>query len=117
MIFVALLQICMDSVEPACNCGGTCDGTEEVRIKVEESINIKKEIPEAITFPKIKSEHEVRLWCVCVCVSCCQLMLLCHLWPQKQTVKSRLTISCFVLCCGCRIPFEIWIAISREDNL
>jgi hypothetical protein len=52
----------MDSVEgQTCNCGGTCvtcgDGTEEVSIKVE-AINIKKEIPEDITFPTIKTEHE-----------------------------------------------------------
>jgi hypothetical protein len=38
----------------------TCDvdGTEEVSINVEEAIDIKDEIPEAITFPPIKSEHE-----------------------------------------------------------
>jgi hypothetical protein len=37
------------------------DGTEEVSIKVEESIDIKDEIPEALIFPPIKTEHEVRL--------------------------------------------------------
>jgi hypothetical protein len=38
----------------------TCDvdGTEEVSIKVEEAMDIKNEIPEAITFPPIKTEHE-----------------------------------------------------------
>ena len=47
----------------------TCDvdGTEEVSIKVEEAIDIKDEIPEAITFKTIKTEQEVRLWGVCVC--------------------------------------------------
>jgi hypothetical protein len=39
------------------------DATEEVSIKVEEAIDIKHEIPEAIT--SIKTEHEVRLWGVC----------------------------------------------------
>ena len=41
----------------------TCDvdGTEEVSIKVEETIDIKDEMPEAISFPPIKTEHEVRL--------------------------------------------------------
>jgi hypothetical protein len=33
------------------------DGTEEVSIKVEEAIDLKDEIPEAITFPPIKTEH------------------------------------------------------------
>ena len=46
----------------------TCDvdGTEEVRIKVEEDIDIKDEMPEAIECPPIKTEIEVRLWGVCV---------------------------------------------------
>ena len=37
------------------------DIKEEVRIKVEGAIDIKDEIPEAISFPPIKTEHEVRL--------------------------------------------------------
>jgi hypothetical protein len=41
------------------------DGTEEVSIKVEETIDIKDEIPEATSFPPINTEHEVRLWGVC----------------------------------------------------
>jgi hypothetical protein len=54
------------------SCSETCvtcdvDGTEEVSINVEEAIDIKDEIPEAISFPPIKTENEVRL-CVCVCV-------------------------------------------------
>jgi amino acid permease len=48
-------------------CSETCvscafDGTEEVSIKVEEAIDIKNEIPEAIIFPSIQTEHEVRLF-------------------------------------------------------
>jgi hypothetical protein len=58
--------------------GVTCnvDGTEEVSIKVEESIDIKEEVSikveeatdtkdeilEAIIFPPINTEPEVRLW-------------------------------------------------------
>ena len=38
------------------------DGTEEVSIKVEGAINTRGEIPEAITFPEMKTEHEVRRW-------------------------------------------------------
>jgi hypothetical protein len=37
------------------------DGAGEVSIKVEEAIDIKDEIPEAISFPPIKTEHEVML--------------------------------------------------------
>jgi hypothetical protein len=38
----------------------TCDvdGTEKVSIKVDEAIDIKDKIPEAITFPSTKTEHE-----------------------------------------------------------
>jgi hypothetical protein len=43
------------------------DGPEEFSIKVEEAVDIKNEIPEAITSSPINTEHEVRLWgCVCV---------------------------------------------------
>jgi hypothetical protein len=56
------------------SCNDTCvmrdvDGTEEIGIKVEEAIDIKDEIPEAITFPPIKTEAEVRLWGVCEVVA------------------------------------------------
>jgi len=47
----------------------TIDIKEEVNIKVEDAIDIKDEIPEAITFPSIKTEHEVRLWGVCEVVA------------------------------------------------
>ena len=45
------------------------DIKEGVSIKVEEAIDIKDEIPEAISFPSIKTEHEVRLWGVCEVVA------------------------------------------------
>ena len=77
MIFVVLLQNCMvfgeggsgSCIEASVECD--VDGTEEVSINVDEAVGIKNEIPEAIIFPPIKTEHEVRLWvyvCVCVCV-------------------------------------------------
>jgi len=47
----------------------TTDIKEEVSIKVEEAIDIKDESAEAITFPSIKTEHEVRLWGVCEMVA------------------------------------------------
>jgi len=69
MICFVVLQNCMDIVED-----GTGSDSEtlvmfgvvdEVSIKVEEAIDIKDEIPEAISFPPIKTEHEVRLHGVC----------------------------------------------------
>ena len=68
MICVGVLQNCMDSVEGETgSCSATCvacdgDGTEEVGVKVEEAVYTRGEIPEAITFPEIKTEHEVRFW-------------------------------------------------------
>jgi len=49
----------------------TCDvnGTEEFSIKVQEAIDMRVEIPEAITFPSIKTEHEVRVRGVCEVVT------------------------------------------------
>jgi hypothetical protein len=41
----------------------TCDvhRIEEFSIKVEETIDIKDEIPEAVSVPSIKIEHEVSM--------------------------------------------------------
>jgi hypothetical protein len=89
MICVVVLQNCVGYTEGETGyCGETCvmcdgDGTEEVciefegtidvkeevSIRVEEAIDVKDEIPEAITFPPIKTEHEVRLWGVCEVVA------------------------------------------------
>jgi hypothetical protein len=89
MICVVVLQNCVGFVEGetgSCSqTGVTCDGDgteevsiegedtidikEEVSIEVEEAIDIKDEIPEAIAFPPIKTEHEVRLWGVCEVVA------------------------------------------------
>jgi len=57
MICVVVLQNCMSSVEGETGSyNETCvmrdvDGKEEISIKVKESIDMKDEIPEAITFP------------------------------------------------------------------
>ena len=89
MICVVLLQNGMGFVEGETgSCSETCvtcdvDGTEEVSInfedaidikegvsnEVEEAVDLKDEIPEAISFPRIKTEHEVRLWGVCEVVA------------------------------------------------
>jgi len=114
MICVVVLQNCIGCVEwETGSCSETCvkddfDGTEEVSIefentidvkeeisiKVEEAINIKDETPEAISSPSIKTEHEVRLWGVCEVVAAHAY------WPfivSKRKLKLCLTISCFLL--------------------
>jgi hypothetical protein len=60
-----------------------CDvgGTGEFSI-YEETIDIKDEKPEAILFPPIRTEHEVRLWGVCeVVVTLAFLAIYC---PQPK---------------------------------
>ena len=67
MTCMAVLQNCMCFVEGGTgSCSETCvecdvDGTEEFSTRAEETIDIKDEIPEAITSPIIKNENEVRL--------------------------------------------------------
>jgi len=74
MINTVVFQNCMRCVEgETCSCSEphvTCavDGTEEVIIKVEKAIDIKDEIPEAIS-SSINTEHEVRLWGLCELVA------------------------------------------------
>ena len=83
MICVVVLQNCFVFVQCGTgSCSETCvncdvDGTEEVNIKIEEDIDIKNEMPETIKLLPIKTENEVRLWCVCV--RWWQLNLLGHL--------------------------------------
>jgi len=88
------------------------DLKDEVSIKVEEAIDIKEEIPEAIIFPPIKTEKEVKLWGVCEVVAAHALG---HLLPPKK-LKLHLSISWFVLYCGCHICFEIWIAVMKRRD-
>ena len=45
------------------------DIKEEVSIKVEDAVDIKDETPEAMVFPPIKTEQEVRLCGVCELVA------------------------------------------------
>jgi phytoene dehydrogenase-like protein len=95
----------------------TCDvdGTEEIDIKVEEAVDVKEEviikveeeidtikdeIPEALIFPPIKTEQEVRL--LVLCVSWWQLMLLGHLLPQKENCEN--TFNRFLLCVILWVP-------------
>ena len=69
---VVVLQNYMDCVgSETCSCSATCDadGTEEDIIKVEDTIDTRGEIPEAISCPLIKSEPEVKLWGFCEVVA------------------------------------------------
>jgi hypothetical protein len=67
MVSVVLLEDCMGFVEGETgSCSDTCvtggvGGTEDGSVQVEETVAIKGEIPEAINFPPIKTEREVRL--------------------------------------------------------
>jgi len=91
------------------SCSETCvkcdvDGTEKVSIKVEEAVDIKDEIPEAITFPSIKTENEVRLQGVREVVATHAFRPFITL---QKILELHLTVSCFVLYCGFHIPVEI----------
>ena len=113
MICVVVLQNSMGFVEGETgSCSETCvpcdgDGTEEVSIefedtidikdevsvKVEEAIDIKDENPEAIAFPPIKIEHEVRLWGVCEVVAAHALRPF-----IAQKGNCEFTLNYFLLC-------------------
>ena len=107
MICVVVLQSSFVFVD--CGTGSysetcvTCDvdGTEEVSIKVEEAIDIKNEMPEAIKCPPIKTEIEVRFWGVFEVLATDAFR---PFIAAEEIVKLHLTISCFMLYCGCNIP-------------
>ena len=118
---MAVLQNCFDFVEDETgSCSETCvmcdvDGTEEVSINVEEAIDIKNEMPEAIKFPPIKTENEVRILSVCEVVAA-------HAFrpfvSAGEIVKLHFTIFCWVAYFVCHMPFEICTAIlKRRDFL
>jgi hypothetical protein len=83
-------------------------------IKIEETIDPSDEIPEAISFPPIKTEQEVRFWVVCEVVAD-------HAFrpfiASKRKLKLHLGVSCFVSYCGYHVPFEIWVAIMKRRDL
>ena len=95
MICVVVLQNVMDVVQgPTGSYSGTCvtcdddDGTEEVSMIVEDAIDIKDEIPEAISIPPTKTEQEVRLWGVCEVVAAHTSMT--FLPPKKKNCEISL---------------------------
>jgi hypothetical protein len=74
-------------------------GNEEVSIKVEESIDIKDETPEAVLVQFVKTEHEVRLWGVCVWdgdKSCFQTIYC----PRKETTNLHFIVFCLCYIVG-----------------
>ena len=108
MICVVMLQKFMGFVDGETgSCSETCvtfdvDGTEEVSIKVEEAIDIKDEIPEATSFPPIKTEHEVRLCAVCEVVATHAFRPYTVL-PQQGICE--IALNCFLLCVILWVPY------------
>ena len=105
---MAVLQNCLDFVEGetgSCSeTGVICDvdGTEEGSFNVEGDIDIKNEMPEAISFPPIKTEHEVRLWGVCE-------VLTAHDFRPFIAPKRicKITLNYFLLCVILWVPYGI----------
>jgi len=75
---------------------GAIDIKEEYIIKVKDAVDTKDDIPEAITFPPVKTDKEVSFWGVCVCVGGSSFFHAIY-GPRKETVKLHLTVYCFLL--------------------
>jgi len=105
--FVVVLQNCIGFVEGgtgACNEAGVeCDmDRTEVSTEDEDAIDVMDETPEAISFPTIKNEQEVRLWGLCEVVAA-------HAFRPFIAQKLNceiMPVSCFVLCFGCHISLK-----------
>ena len=130
---VVVLQNCIGFVEGetgACDEAGVefdVDGSEEdstkfeealdikedVCIKFEDAIDIKDETPEAISFPTIKTEREVRLWGVCELVTAQAFRP--FIAPKGNC---EIPVIFFLLCVMFRLPysFKIWIAILKGKD-
>jgi hypothetical protein len=101
MICVVVLQNDMDIVQgPTGSFRGTCmtcdddDVTEEVSMKLEDAIDTKDEIPEAVSLQPIKTEQEVRLWGVCEVVAAHASMS--FVAPKKK--KREITLKYLLRC-------------------
>jgi hypothetical protein len=88
MICVVVLQNDTDVVEG------------ETGIMVGEAINIKDEFPEAITFPQIKTEQEVRLWGLCEVVAAQAFRS--FMAPRRNC---KITLNYFLLCVVLWVPY------------
>ena len=119
MISMLVLQNCMCFVDGETgSCSETCvtcdvDGTEEVSIQVEGVIDIKDEIPEAISFPPIKTENEVRLWGICEVVAAHDIRP--FIAPLKKGIcEITFIYSLFFVILWVHLPFEIWISTLKR---
>ena len=108
MICVFVLQNIMDGVEGATGfSSGTCEKLdfdidyEEVSMKVEDAIDIKDEISEAISFAPIKTEQEVRFWAVCDVVHAHVSMP--FVAPKKK--NSEIKLNYLLLCVPLSVPY------------
>jgi hypothetical protein len=104
--------------------------TAEFGIKLEEAVDVKREIPQAMTFPPIKTEHEVRLWGLCQLVTAvvCDMVtdVVCEVVTAPAfrpfialTPKGNYEITCnwYLLCVMlCVITFETLIAILKSRD-
>jgi hypothetical protein len=69
---VVVLQNCVGLIRDEPDSGSEAcvtaldGGTEEGKLEVEESVDIKEENPEAKSFPPIQTKPEVSVWGVCV---------------------------------------------------
>jgi hypothetical protein len=94
MVLSVVVQNCMglmknepDSGNEATLNDGTKEGNmelEESDMKVEQTLDIKEENAEGLTFPTMEAEPDISVW-ACVCssnVSC----FLYHLLPQKAEI-------------------------------
>ena len=99
-----MLQNCMGFVEGETgSCRETCvtsdgDGTEEVSMKVEEAVEVKDEIPEAISFPPIKTEHQVRLQGVCEVVAVYDFRLFIVPKMKLRNYTYLFPALCYIVC-------------------
>jgi hypothetical protein len=102
MICVLVLQDGVGFVEGETgSCSATCvtcdvDGNDKVSIKVED------EMSEAITFPEIKTEHEVRLWGVCEVAA----------RAFRSFIAREKTFVLLCLCILIVVYFMFWFSVS-----
>jgi hypothetical protein len=89
--------------ETCVECG--IDGTEEVSFKVEEGIDLKDEIPEAIMFLPFKTEQEVRLQGVCEVVAAHAFRS--FIAPKRKLWNQLFPALCYIVSAICLLKFGL----------
>ena len=85
--------------------------------KTDEEIDIKNEMPEAISFPPIKTEQEVRLWGLCEVLATHDFRPFITPLNKGNCEMTFIYSLLFVILCV-HLSFEIWISIlKRRDFL